>query len=368
MADLYRFGNFVVDARERRLLAGDAPVEVSARYFDALLLLVGEAGRLVSKERFMAEVWQGMPVTDEALTQCIRSLRRALGDSATQPRFIETVPKHGYRFVADVESPASDDVASAPVTVSPAVRERSPAPGGPASLPPAPASRWLLLGAAGTLGAGFAGLIGGVLFGFAGAAQPSGAGAASILVVLVCLTVLVALIGGAAVAFGIAVLARDLARPWRHAIPAGAVGGLAVGAVVKLLGLDAVELLLGQSPGDITGALEGFALGAAAGTGLWLAGRGRAVSPRRVVVTAGFSGALAGALIPLLGGRLMAGSLDQLARTFPDSRLRFDALGALFGEHGLGRVAEAATGSLEGALFAACLAGAMAAAFQKADA
>ena len=185
---------------------------------------------------------------------------------------------------------------------------------------------------------------------------------------LVCLTVLVALIGGAAVAFGIAVLARDLARPWRHAIPAGAVGGLAVGAVVKLLGLDAFELLLGQSPGDITGALEGFALGAAAGTGLWLAGRGRAVSPRRVVVTAGFSGALAGALIPLLGGRLMAGSLDQLARTFPDSRLRFDALGALFGEHGLGRVAEAATGSLEGALFAACLAGAMAAAFQKADA
>ena len=355
MADLYRFGNFVVDARERRLLAGDAPVEVSARYFDALLLLVGEAGRLVSKERFMAEVWQGMPVTDEALTQCIRSLRRALGDSATQPRFIETVPKHGYRFVADVESPASDDVASAPVTVSPAVRERSPTPGGPASMPPAPASRWLLLGAAGTLGAGFAGLIGGVLFGFAGAAQPSGAGAASILVVLVCLTVLVALIGGAAVAFGIAVLARE-------------VGGLAVGAVVKLLGLDAFELLLGQSPGDITGALEGFALGAAAGTGLWLAGRGRAVSPRRVVVTAGFSGALAGALIPLLGGRLMAGSLDQLARTFPDSRLRFDALGALFGEHGLGRVAEAATGSLEGALFAACLAGAMAAAFQKADA
>ena len=114
MADLYRFGNFVVDARERRLLAGDAPVEVSARYFDALLLLVGEAGRLVSKERFMAEVWQGMPVTDEALTQCIRSLRRALGDSATRPRFIETVPRHGYRFVAPVERASRDPDASIP--------------------------------------------------------------------------------------------------------------------------------------------------------------------------------------------------------------------------------------------------------------
>ena len=44
-----------------------------------------------------------MPVTDEALTQCIRTLRRKLGDDANRPRFIETVPKHGYRFIAPVE-------------------------------------------------------------------------------------------------------------------------------------------------------------------------------------------------------------------------------------------------------------------------
>ena len=44
-----------------------------------------------------------MPVTDEALTQCIKTLRRQLGDSASSPRFIETVPKHGYRFIAPVE-------------------------------------------------------------------------------------------------------------------------------------------------------------------------------------------------------------------------------------------------------------------------
>ena len=45
-----------------------------------------------------------MPVTDEALTQCIKTLRRQLGDDASRPRFIETVPKHGYRFIAPVEA------------------------------------------------------------------------------------------------------------------------------------------------------------------------------------------------------------------------------------------------------------------------
>src|SRR6185503_19790630 len=57
----------------------------------------------ISKDRFLDEVWRGVPVTDEALTQCIKTLRRQLGDDAARPRFIETVPKHGYRFVAPVE-------------------------------------------------------------------------------------------------------------------------------------------------------------------------------------------------------------------------------------------------------------------------
>ena len=67
-------------------------------------MLVGEAGKLVTKDRFLDEVWRGVPVTDEALTQCIKTLRRQLGDDAASPRFIETVPKHGYRFIAPVEA------------------------------------------------------------------------------------------------------------------------------------------------------------------------------------------------------------------------------------------------------------------------
>src|SRR3954454_7035282 len=103
IAGTFRFDRFCLDPADRRLLRDGQPVELSARYLDALALLVREAGKLVSKDRFLDEVWSGVPVTDEALTQCIKTLRRQLGDDAARPRFIETVPKHGYRFIAPVE-------------------------------------------------------------------------------------------------------------------------------------------------------------------------------------------------------------------------------------------------------------------------
>src|SRR5687768_16605255 len=110
----YRFDRFLLDVADRRLLADGAPVELSSRYLDALALMVRERGRLVPKQRFLDEVWRGVPVTDEALTQCIKTLRRALGDDAAGPRFIETVPKHGYRFIAPVNSAGAERGAAAP--------------------------------------------------------------------------------------------------------------------------------------------------------------------------------------------------------------------------------------------------------------
>ena len=103
-AGSFRFDRFVLDCDDRRLRRDGEPVELNARYLDALALLVGDAGKLVPKDRFLDEVWRGIPVTDEALTQCIKTLRRQLGDAASRPRFIETVPKHGYRFIAPVEA------------------------------------------------------------------------------------------------------------------------------------------------------------------------------------------------------------------------------------------------------------------------
>jgi hypothetical protein len=88
----FAFDAFVLDPSDRQLSRGGEPVELNARYLDALALLVRERGKLVTKDRFLEEVWRGVPVTDEALTQCIRTLRRQLGDDAAAPRFIETVP------------------------------------------------------------------------------------------------------------------------------------------------------------------------------------------------------------------------------------------------------------------------------------
>src|SRR5215216_7088489 len=99
----FRFDRFRLDPGDRQLRRDDEPVELNARYLDALSLLVREEGRLVTKDRFLDEVWRGVPVTDEALTQCIKTLRNRLGDDAARPRFIETVPKHGYRFIEPVE-------------------------------------------------------------------------------------------------------------------------------------------------------------------------------------------------------------------------------------------------------------------------
>lgn len=339
----FRFDRFLLDTRDRQLRRDDVPVELNARYLDALALLVREHGRLVSKDRFMEEVWRGVPVTDEALTQCIRTLRRQLGDDATHARFIETVPKHGYRFIAPVNVDAGEMV---PI---------------PPSRPPLAWRQALLIAGAGTAGAGLAGLLGGLFYGFTGASQPlqPGIGAASVLLVLLCATLLIALLGGAGVSFGIAVAALASPDPrWR--ILGGAAGGLVVGAIVKLLGLDAFNLLLGRTPGDITGAPEGLLLGAAVGLGAWLASR-EATPPslRRGAGTAAVAGGTAGLLIALLGGRMMGGSLDLLAQHFPGSRLRLDPIGRLFGEAGFGPVSQAVTGALEGALFAGCVVAAM---------
>ena len=335
----FRFEDFQLDPADRLLRRGGQPVEVSGRYFDALELLVREQGRLVTKDRFMDEVWRGVPVTDEALTQCIRTVRKQLGDDAARPRFIETVPKHGYRFIAPVETVGVET-------------GRRPQPVA------APWQTFATLALAGTVGGAIAGLVGGLFYGFA--ASGAGMGSASTVLVLLSVTVLVALIGAAGVSAGIAAAALWSRRVGGWSILGGAAGGLVVGAIVKLLATDAFILLFGQSPGGITGAGEGALLGGAAGLGAWLAFRpGRPLSLRFGLAAGALPGAVAGLLIAALGGRLMAASLDLVASSFPASRLRLDQLGGLFGEAGFGPVTRIVMAALEGALFAACLVGAM---------
>jgi hypothetical protein len=212
------------------------------------------------------------------------------------------------------------------------------------------------------IGGGVAGIAGGIFYGFLGASQPlaSGPGATSVLAVLVVLTAILAMVGAAGVGFGIAVAGLASGRIGASSIVGGAVGGLIVGALVKLLGLDAFNLLFGRAPADFTGAVEGVVLGGAVGLGTWLAGRGHHPTRlRRAMPIAGLTGGAAGILIAVPGGKLMGGSLDLLARSFPESRLRLDPIGALVGESGFGPLSQIVTGGLEGALFASCVVGAM---------
>ena len=334
--EVFRFENFILDPDGRRLSRNGATVELNARYLDALILLVRENGRLVSKDRFLDEVWRGVPVTDEALTQCVTTLRRRLGDAAARPRFIETIPKHGYRFIAPVVREAEAD-----------------------SAPPPPRRRTLeditRTGRAGLMGGALAGLIGGIFY--AATAAPGGGGVSALLVMAV-LTMVIGAVGGSAVCLGVASAGLLQGPRGLLTVLGGAAGGLLVGALVKLVGLDAFDLLFGRAPQGVTGAPEGTVLGAAVGLSALLVKR-RGLSRTARIAGAGVLTALAGLLIAALGGRLMGGSLAELAMQFPASTLRLDRIGGWLGEDHFGLAGRLATSAAEGFLFGACIAAAL---------
>lgn len=98
----YEFGSFRLEAGERRLLRDGKAVPLTSRIFDLLLLLVQHSGHLVSKEQIMREVWGDSIVEENNLTVTMSALRKVLGQGPTAREYIETVPKCGYRFVAEV--------------------------------------------------------------------------------------------------------------------------------------------------------------------------------------------------------------------------------------------------------------------------
>lgn len=118
----YRFDDFYLDARNRQLSRNGEPVPLNSKYLDALLLLVSRSGELVEKQRIFEEVWDGVFVTDAALTQCIKDIRRQLGDDASNPRYIKTVPKHGYIFIGDVVDADNESGEAVQATAVPEAR------------------------------------------------------------------------------------------------------------------------------------------------------------------------------------------------------------------------------------------------------
>lgn len=98
----YKFGSFRLDVAERLLLCGDQKIPLPPKVFDTLTLLVENNGRLITKEELMSRLWPDAFVEEVTIAHNISDLRKALSEASGGGRYIETVPKHGYRFTASV--------------------------------------------------------------------------------------------------------------------------------------------------------------------------------------------------------------------------------------------------------------------------
>jgi len=100
----YEFGQFTLVPSQKRLLSDREMVALAPKVFDTLVLLVENQGRLIQKEEFLKALWPNSVVEEQALAHNISQLRKVLRDPTEDPKFIETVPKRGYRFIASVRA------------------------------------------------------------------------------------------------------------------------------------------------------------------------------------------------------------------------------------------------------------------------
>ncbi len=98
----FHLAGWLVQPSLNRLTRDGVVVRIRPQLMDMLVCLAAQAGRTVTREDFFATVWSGRFVAESGVTRCVAELRQALGDTARQPRIIETIPKRGYRLIAPV--------------------------------------------------------------------------------------------------------------------------------------------------------------------------------------------------------------------------------------------------------------------------
>ena len=128
--EVYDFGPFTVEPKERTLRRDGQAVPLPPKAFDLLVVLVTRASRLVTKEELLKEVWPETFVEEANLSYTVSLLRRALGDEGERHQYIDTVPKQGYRFVAPVTGPPAEPVLAASHEAHPEPAKRSKRPSG----------------------------------------------------------------------------------------------------------------------------------------------------------------------------------------------------------------------------------------------
>jgi len=145
----YAFGDFVLEPSQQRVSRRDGKaLSLTPRLFSALQLFVENAGKLLDKDALMQALWPGLVVDENSLSQVVSGLRRALADDAVDSRYIQTVPRRGFRFIAAVTilpDQAAVEAASSSPTPVPASRT-------------SPRRHWLHLALAGGATAGVGGV------------------------------------------------------------------------------------------------------------------------------------------------------------------------------------------------------------------
>jgi DNA-binding winged helix-turn-helix (wHTH) protein len=100
---VYWLGQIELDASQGCIKINGREQYLRQKAFQLLLYLLEHRDRLVTKEELIENIWEGTAVTDDALVQLVKEVRRSLGDDPRQPQFIKTVPKVGYRFIGPVD-------------------------------------------------------------------------------------------------------------------------------------------------------------------------------------------------------------------------------------------------------------------------
>jgi TolB-like protein len=120
---VYRFERFELDLARAELRAGGVPCTLEPQVFALLALLVENRERLISKDELVEKVWDGRVVTDAAIASRVKSARQALGDDGRTQRFIRTLHRRGFRFVAEVKASRDDTAPSDSATPSLSIDE-----------------------------------------------------------------------------------------------------------------------------------------------------------------------------------------------------------------------------------------------------
>ena len=354
----YRFSDFTLSTRKRMLIRNGQQLPLIPRYLDLLIFLVERRRDAVHRREIFDRVWSDVIVSDSALSQAIRTLRRTLGDDSREPRFIRTVSRHGYQFTCPDVIEEPDDDAPEPVRAPDVESDLSAG----ARSAKAEQTRQkvgasltaLMTGATrACAGSALAGAAAGVAGGLLLSVAPDNTAPLAIVPVLMLVGAGAGAVGGLGVGAGLAVAESSSRLRNAAGLTIGAAaGGAAIGMAVQWLMRWSLAAVVGLNL-PIGGAFEGLVIGAAAGIGYATARRlGPAARSRihKAAVVAVFCAA--GALALSWAGRpLVGGTLHLIAREARGSQISLTPLGRLVGEPGFGPVSQALIAAWEGGIF-----------------